>query len=109
LQKIADRAFYEIACNPKYSYKEFIERFDYYIEKEFKNRKIAAKPNPYNKNSFLADIFKSKRYITHKIISKFLQKVFLSTGLRKYVFRIWGKMPLSARATVRSKLRILGR
>lgn len=40
LQEVCDQAYKEVAQNPKYSYKNFVEEFDFYVIEEIKQRDI---------------------------------------------------------------------
>jgi len=109
LQKIADQAFSEVACNPRYSYRNFIRKFDLIVKKEFKMRGLLKSPKPYSRQAFCAALLKSPGYCLHQIISRNLQRVLLGTFLRKGVFRFWNQIPLRRKTILRHFLRVIGR
>jgi len=109
LQKIADQTFSEIACNPRYSYRDFIRKFDLIAKKEFKNRGLSRSPRPYSRQGFYTALLRSPGYCLHQIISRNLQRVLLGTYLRKGVFRFWNQIPLQKKTILRPFLKGIGR
>ncbi|WP_133126954.1 hypothetical protein [Legionella nagasakiensis] len=89
LQSIADKAFEEIAQNPKYSYRSFIKSVDQTIEDEFLMRCKQKVNIPYKIDVYTHDI----KYIPFK--SKLYQK-----GLTCYQ-----KFPLTIRLVIKGVLR----
>lgn len=109
LQKTADRAFSEIACNPRYSYQKFIQHFDLVVQKEFRKRGFRSPAVPYTKHGFYVALLRSPGYFFHQITSRSLQKALLSTFCRKVVFKIWHQIPLQRKTVLRPFLKGIGR
>ena len=59
LQRLVDRTFEEIARNPKYSYRTFVEQFDQVVEREFAARGKSAAMMPYGSGGFRAALISS--------------------------------------------------
>lgn len=89
LQAMADLTYQEIALNPKYSYKFFIENIDKIIGDEFKIRSKDKVISPYKLQDFQRDI----RY-------KSLKSKFYGTGQKIYI-----KLPIKFRLIVKGVLR----
>ena len=109
LQCLVDRTFEEIANSPKYSYRAFVEQFDQVIEREFAARGKSTAATPYGSGGFRAALVSSPAYAWKRVTSYLMQRLLLGTGLRRYLFRIWGQTPLTFRHTLRPLLRIIGR
>lgn len=109
LQEIADRTREEIALNPDYSYKSFIENFDTVIEAKFAERDKRPVSKPYGSLGFNLALLCSPRYCAHRFVSKSAQRMLLATGLRRMMFRMWEGIPLNTRSMLRPLLRLVGR
>jgi hypothetical protein len=109
LQTIADRAYREIAMNPLYSYQHFIAGFDEVIEQELSARNKPAAARPYTRAGYRFDLAKSPRYVIHRAIVFFLQRLFLGTRVRKLLFHVWYKLPPERREKIRPLLKLIGR
>ena len=109
LQGIADCAFVEIAQNPKYSYKSFIEGFDRVVGEEMKALERPQAREPYTKPLYYAHLAVSLSYVVYRISSVVFQRVVLATPLRRIVFDVWRKLPLDIRQSIRPLLRLIGR
>lgn len=109
LQKMADVTYNEIALNPVYSYESFGQTFGLTVESCFLKFSIQPVTDPYSPGQFKTAVLASFRFITHRMISRTLQKVLLGTGLRKIIFKLWGGVPFSIRGAIRPFLRVMGR
>ena len=109
LQRLVDRTFEEVASNPKHSYQTFVQQFDEVIEREFAARGKPVVTTPYSTGAFRAALISSPSYAWKRVTSSVIQRLLLGTGLRRYLFRIWGQTPLTFRHTLRPLLRIIGR
>ena len=108
LQRMADCAYEEVARNEAYSYRSFVRRFDEAMAREFDRRDFIPKAR-YSASRYLAQIAMSPAYLVHRGYSRALQWLLLGTPLRRVIFRLWGKVPLSARQIVRPLFRLIGR
>ena len=109
MQSMADRTFDEIASNELYSYEYFIQHFDNVIFNEFNGRGFVKCRDPYSDNGFQLAKLTSLRYFFGKSISITLQKLFLSTFIRKWLYQLWQDLPPESRSFARPLLRWIGR
>jgi hypothetical protein len=109
LQRMADCAYEEIACNPAYGYASFIGGFDERVERELERRTLVRSGKRYSGLRFGAQLARSPRYVVHRSVSRFLQWLLLGTRLRPLVLRAWALMPFGARRIIRPLLRLIGR
>jgi hypothetical protein len=109
MQKIADDAFEEVARNPAYSYEAFGKEFALAVEVRFVKTGLRPVSNPYSRAQFFFALGTSARFVTHRLLSRGLQKLLLGTGLRKVIFRLWGGIPFNVRNAIRPLLRVIGR
>lgn len=109
MQSMADRTFEEIASNSLYSYEHFIQQFDDVIRNEFTRRGFVKCHAPYSYTGFRLATFTSPGYFFKRFISITLQRFFLSTFIRRWLYRLWGNMPPESRSIARPLLRWIGR
>lgn len=109
LQEIADNTFNEVALNPENSYEYFITQFDSAVESCFIQAGRKPVGRPYSNAGYKLAILASFRYSSRQLFSRMLQRLILGTGLRKWVFRLWGNIPLNTRNIIRPLLRMVGR
>ena len=109
LQRIADCCYDEIARNPKYGYRAFVERFDDAIEREFERRDLKRPARPYSATRYATQVLRSPRYLAHRLYSRTLQWLLLGTPLRRFLVRLWERVPFRTRRAVRPLLRLIGR
>jgi len=110
LQKMADRTYEEIAKNPKYQYKFFIQKIDKILLDEFRKRKFKKVSNPYSKKEFKERLSSSFSYIIRRRFEIFMQRVILGFPLaRKLVFYVWHILPIPIQRYLRPYVRIISR
>lgn len=109
LEAMAQRTYDEIALNPAYSYEGFVGEFDGVINSYFYENQLSPTSNSYTKSGYKFALLTSFSYVFKWTVSSLLQRLMLGTGLRKWMFKIWGNVPLNARNILRPLLRILGR
>ncbi len=109
LQAIADCAYEEVACNPAWSYRRFVETFDDEVWREVATRGRAESRSAYSRTGLLLALARSPAWLIHRAISATVQRLLLGTGLRKLIFGLWGRVPLSGRLMIRPFLRLIGR
>ena len=109
LQAIADRAYEEIACNSAWSYRRFIETFDTEVLHEVAARGKTEAGPAYSRTGLLFALARSPSWLMHRAVSATVQRLLLGTPLRKVIFGIWGRVPMSGRLMVRPFLRLIGR
>lgn len=108
-QRLVDRTFEEVARNPAWSYRTFIGQFDDVLDRELAARGKPLAVAPYTAGTYRAALVGSPAYAWKRFTSSVLQRLLLGTGLRKYLFKIWGSTPVTFRHAVRPLLRIIGR
>ncbi len=109
MQAMADCAYEEVALNPAYSYRRFIERFDAAVDKEMQERDLPVPAQRYSRARYLAQMARSPSFVAHRLYSRSFQWLLLGTPLRRVVFTIWGMVPRNVRQFVRPFLRLIGR
>ena len=110
LQKIANRAYNDIALDPKLSYKYFINKIDKIIDIEFKKRKKNITNKPYTYNEFKNDINSSFLYIIISKLTLFFQSILLGNQmLRSFTFYVWEKTPSWGQRLIRPLAKIISR
>jgi hypothetical protein len=109
MQAMVDCAYEEVALNPEYSYRRFIERFDQAVDDEVRRRGLAAPARRYSRGRYLAQMAQSPAFVAHRLYSRTFQWLLLGTPLRRVVFTIWGMVPRNVRQFVRPFLRLIGR
>lgn len=110
LQKIADTAFEEIACNEAYSYRSFILRFDQTVEREFFARGIRRSKIPFSRQKYVGELARSPSYVAHRVYSPVFQWLLLGPSRRRGMMNLWYSIPHGFREFVRPLLRwVLGR
>lgn len=110
LQRIADTAYEEIACNDAYGYRAFIGRFDDAIEREFERRGKPRSASPYTRGKYLAQLARSPAHLAHRAYSRVFQWLLLAPARRRIMLGIWDSVPRGVREFFRPLLRrLLGR
>ena len=92
LQVMAETAYQEIALNPLYSYKNFINRFDEVVESEFILQKKMKVQHPYNASCFIKDsnsfVFYKDSPTKIRMLLRFFYKP-LPCIVKKYINHIY--------------------
>lgn len=109
MQSMADCAYNEVACNPAWSYRSFVDSFDAEVERELAVRARPPMRRAYSRSGLAFALARSPAWVLHRALSNTAQRILLGTGLRKVIFGIWGRVPLSGRLIVRPFLRLIGR
>ena len=109
LQDLVDRTYQEIALNSSYHYRSLVDLADRLVEEEAKNRSTLTCANPYSVATFRIDVLRSGRYVFARSTAVALQWMLLGPRMRRILFQVWRKSPVSFRTAVRPALRFLGR
>jgi hypothetical protein len=110
LKKLVNRAYIDVACNPRLSYRHFVGKIDNIIDVEFKKRKKTLCDNRYTVKEFERDINFSVGYIVRRKFTLFLQFIFLGTPIfRTLVFWLWEVTPLWGQSIIRPLAKIISR
>ena len=110
LQEIADRAYREVACNPDYSYRAFIRRFDEYIAQEFERRGKQSAVKRYTRARYLGQLARSPDYLAGRLVAWTFQWLLLAPARRPWMMKLWTRIPSRERERIRPLVRrLLGR
>jgi hypothetical protein len=109
LQALADRAYREIAMNPRYSYRQFIAGLDGAIEAEFRSRSKPAAARPYTRAEYRAGLWRSPGFAVRRFVQLALDRVISGTQLRHVLQRVWYSVPVRKRARMKALLRWFGK
>ena len=110
LQKMANRTYKEVALNPKYSYKVFVNKFDQILLEELGNVKYHRRIRPYSQSEFKWALRLSISYNIQRYVTLSLQRIFLSGSVsRNLVFGFWDSLPSYLKKTFRPLARVISR
>lgn len=110
LERIAEQAWKDLACSPAHSYEAFSLRCAAVMDEE-----CAARPalqpvtRPYTETHFAWTLHCSPSYFYRKHVAQALQRVLFSSGVRRWMFRLWYAFPASVRRLIRPALKLIGR
>jgi hypothetical protein len=110
LQEIANRAYDEVARNPSYSYKAFIDAFDAVMDAESYKHGKRPSARPYSRARYVSQLARSPAYLAQRAYSRVFQWLLLGQGRRGIMLRIWESIPTREREMMRPLVRrLLGR
>ena len=109
LQAIAERAYREVAMNPRYSYRNFVAGFDQAVEQEFRARGKAAAPRAYTRSTYRVDLATSPGYAGNVVLRFVLERLFLGARLGRLLQDIWFRIPFQRRERLRPLLKLFGK
>ena len=110
LQAMADRTYEEIAMNPRWSYRSFIQCVDTELQNALKGVASARKLRPYTKMEFDLAVKYSINYSLRRKLALFMQSILLGVPFaRKSLFWIWNILPLPMKRLARPLARIVSR
>lgn len=110
LQTMADRTYQEIAMNPKWSYKSFIQKVDIALQNALEDLSTTRAAQPYTQLEFDRALKYSFNYSIRRNLALFMQSVFLGApSSRKALFWIWDILPRPVKRWARPLVRIISR
>jgi hypothetical protein len=110
LEKIANRAYKEIAMSPEYSCDGFTKKCGQVLSEEIKARRYDKyQVDYYTKREFKTTILFSYTYFFYWYIARNLQRIFFSQKIHFCMFWCALKMPHSLLRIIRPMLKIIGR
>jgi len=110
LQDLADRTYNEVALDPRWSYRAFIEKVDDSIEFEVMNRSTVKAINPYSRDQFDRGVFLSFNYFLRRKFALLMQSLLLGFPLaRKSLFWLWEVLPRPLKRIARPLARVVSR
>lgn len=110
LQAMADRTFEEVAMNPIWSYRSFIQKVDSALQVAFEGSAAKRVISPYTNAEFDRAVRLSLSYFLRRKTVLFMQSVFLGMPvLRKSLFWIWDTLPQPMKRFARPLARIISR
>lgn len=109
LQAMVDRAYAEVACNPAYSYQQFVAGFDEVVSEEMARRAKPLAAHPSSPEALRRRLATDPMYLFRRLLSGGLQRILLGTRLRGVMFSLWGRLPAGMRQAARPLLKVIGR
>lgn len=110
LQDLAERTYQEIALNPLWSYRSFVNIVDESMKQGVRRHNTMAPLNPYTKSEFDWHLKKSIRFNMRRQLALKTQAVFLGRPFfRKALFGIWHSLPYSVQKIIRPLTKIISR
>ncbi len=110
LQDLADRTYSEVALDPRWSYRAFIEKVDDAIECEVVDRSTVRVLNPYTRDQFDRAVYLSFNYFIRRKFALLMQSLFLGFPLaRKSLFWLWETLPRPLKRIARPLARAVSR
>ena len=110
LQAMAERTFSEVALDPKWSYRSFIQKVDTVLQEEVGRGLIQKASNPYTKVEFDRALVLSWNYYLRRRFALFAQSILLGMPFaRKLVFWLWERLPRPLKRFARPLARIVSR
>ncbi len=108
LQELADRAYREIACNPKYSYQAFADQFAASCLARMRGLP-PRRTTPLKFWQFYLMRLLDPGYALQRALANTLQRFLLTSRMRGTLFRHWEALPLAYKLRIRPILKLIGR
>jgi hypothetical protein len=110
LQAMADRTYEEVAMNPRWSYRSFIQQVDSALQDAVKQGATQRASRPYTKIEFDRAVRHSLNYFLRRKTALFMQSVLLGMPFaRKSLFGLWDILPRPMKRFARPLARIVSR
>lgn len=110
LQAMADRTYEEVAMNPRWSYKSFIQQVDNALQDAVAQGATQRASRPYTKIEFDRVVRHSLNYFLRRKTALFTQSVLLGMPFaRKSLFWLWDILPRPMKRFARPLARIVSR
>lgn len=110
LQQMADRTYQEVARDPKWSYRSFIQKVDEALQEEFERRDVKSSLRPYTMSEFDRALSRSFNYRFRRKIALFFQSTLLGLPFaRKLLFGFWEALPRPLKRLARPMARVVSR
>jgi hypothetical protein len=110
LQEMANRTYQEVALDPRWSYRSFIEKIDSILIEECARRNAHVASQPYSKAAFDRDVRLSINYTIQRKIALSLQAILLGVPFaRRALFGLWEALPRPLKTVARPLARLISR
>lgn len=110
LQAMADRTYEEVALDPRWSYRSFIERVDSALQEEVERRATQRTSMPYGKIEFDRAVRLSFNYFLRRKSALFMQSLLLGMPFaRTLLFGLWEALPRPLKRMARPLARVVSR
>ena len=110
LQAMADRTYKEVAMDPRWSYRSFIQRVDIALQDALDDRATVRASRSYTQSEFEHAVKQSFNYSLRRRLALFMQSLLLGVPLaRKSLFIIWESLPRPLKRWARPLARIVSR
>lgn len=110
LQALADRTYEEVALDPRWSYRSFIQKVDAALQEEVERSATQRASRTYTKIEFDRATRLSLNWYLRRKIALFMQAILLGTPFaRKVLFWLWETLPRPLKQLARPVARIVSR
>ena len=110
LQAIADQVYEEVAMDPRWGYRSFIQRVDIELQNKLDERAAVRAARAYTKAEFEHAVKRSLNYSLRRRLALSMQSLLLGVPLaRKLLFWIWDILPRPMKLWARPLARIVSR
>lgn len=110
LQAMADRTYDEVALNPAFTYRAFIDKVDSVLEDEVSRRSTVRTSAPYTTSEFDMAVQWSLGYRIRRGMALWMQSVLLGVPFaRKALFGLWQILPRRLKHMARPLARLVSR
>ncbi|NCG09575.1 MAG: hypothetical protein GWP33_00505 [Alphaproteobacteria bacterium] len=110
LQAMADRVYEEVARDPRWGYRSFIQRVDIALQNALNDRATVQAARCYTQAEFDHAVKHSLNYSFRRRLALSMQSVLLGLPIaRKSLFGIWGVLPIPLKRWARPLARIVSR
>ena len=110
LQAMADRTYEEVAMDPRWSYRSFVQRVDIALQDALNDRGTVRASRSYTKAEFEHAVKQSFNYSLRRRLALFMQSLLLGVPLaRKSLFFVWEFLPRPLKRWARPLARIVSR
>ena len=103
-EAIIKRAYNDLIKSGKYNYKNFAK-----LSATAISQASYVSNKPYNDVRFFFDRYRSLTYLIHNFIVYIFQGAILNGRIRRYLIKIWSKIPRSIQRMLRPHMRFIGR
>lgn len=110
LQAMADRTYEEVALDPRWSYRSFIQKVDSTLQDAVERNATQRASRPYTEVEFDQAVRLSLNYYLRRKSALFMQSILLGVPFaRKSLFWLWEVLPRSMKRLARPLARIVSR
>lgn len=111
LQRIAQQAWEDLACEPAHTYEAFAQHCAAIMDEECERRAelLRAADVPYTARQFAWALRLSPSYMYRKHVAQRLQGLLFASVARGWMFKLWHACPAPVRKWIKPALKLIGR